>query len=193
MVCMKNRVAYIQYLHAKQAINPLWNKEIPAVWWQRVFSSCEYLHPQGHQHARWGRRWPCSDRRQNTSERSKVKKGHRVYTDNFYSKPTLAETLLQQKTILTGTVRANSKGIPEGCKVKLAVGQQASRRKGELLFTSFWEKKSQTKPVLLLSTGHNATSKTIRKRYKDVSKPDMILDYNKHMGGVDVSDKMVCH
>lgn len=142
MVCMKNRVAYIQYLHAKQAINPLWNKEIPAVWWQRVFSSCEYLHPQGHQHARWGRRWPCSDRRQNTSERSKVKKGHRVYTDNFYSKPTLAETLLQQKTILTGTVRANSKGIPEGCKVKLAVGQQASRRGKVSLSLRHFEKRS---------------------------------------------------
>ena len=70
-------------------------------------------------------------------EAKQLNKGHRVYTDNFYTKPALAETLLQQKTIPTGTVRANPKGIPEGCKVKLAVGQQASRQKGELLFTSF--------------------------------------------------------
>ena len=194
MVCMKNRVAYIQYLHAKQAINPLWNKEIPAVWWQRVFSSCEYLHPQGHQHARWGRRWPCSDRRQNTSERSKVKKGHRVYTDNFYSKPTTSWNPAAAENYSNRNCEGQFQRDTwrqQGQASCRTAGVKA--RKCELVFTSFWEKKSQTKPVLLLSTGHNATSKTIRKRYKDVSKPDMILDYNKHMGGVDVSDKMVCH
>ena len=74
-------------------------------------------------------------------EAKQLNKGHRVYTDNFYTKPALAETLLQQKTILTGTVRANFKGIPEGYKVKLAVGQQASRQKVSFSLRHF-EKRS---------------------------------------------------
>ena len=75
-------------------------------------------------------------------EAKQLNKEHRVYTDNFYTKPALAETLLQQKTILTGTVRANPKGIPEGCKVKLAVGQQASRRGKVSLSLRHFEKRS---------------------------------------------------
>ena len=122
-----------------------------------------------------------------------LNKGYRVYTDNFYTKPRLADDLLKQKTILTGTVRHNSKKVPEQAKKKLAVGDHISWRRGELLLTLYREKKSQTKPVLVLSTGHNATTDYVVKRGKVIDKPQMILDYNKHMGGVDISDKMVCH
>ena len=71
-----------------------------------------------------------------------LNKGHRVYTDNFYTKPALAETLLQQKTILTGTVRA--KGIPEGCKVKLAVGSR--RLGGKVSFSLLHFEKRSLRP-----------------------------------------------
>ena len=36
-------------------------------------------------------------------------KGYHLFTDNFYTKPALAETLLGAGTLLTGTVRGNSK------------------------------------------------------------------------------------
>ncbi|CAL1532412.1 unnamed protein product, partial [Lymnaea stagnalis] len=41
-----------------------------------------------------------------------LNKGYHLFTDNFYTKPKLAEYLYQNKTLLTGTVRANSKGMP---------------------------------------------------------------------------------
>ena len=48
-------------------------------------------------------------------------KGYHVFTDNFYTKPNLADYLLTQKTLLTGTLRANLKNIPQLCKKQLPV------------------------------------------------------------------------
>ena len=80
-----------------------------------------------------------------------LKKGYCVYTDNSYTKPALADFLSVEKTILVGTVRRNSKSMSEaaGSKLKLKVGENQFRRRGDLLFCAFREKKSQTKPVLL--------------------------------------------
>ncbi|KAK3766148.1 hypothetical protein RRG08_006559 [Elysia crispata] len=62
-----------------------------------------------------------------------------------------------------------------------------------MLCVSFREKKSQTKPVLLLSTAHNAEvdEKVIRNKTK--VKPTAIFHYNSFMGGVDLSDKQIYH
>ena len=193
MIGMKNRVAYIQYMpnkrHARFGI--------------KKFQLCDdngyvlhvdiYAGKDIDMHGEEGDGHAVTVVKKLLKESRVLNKGFHVYTDNFYTKPGLADELFQQKTFLTGTVRTNSKGIPEGCKRKLAVGDQCSWRRGELLFTLFREKKSQTKPVLLLSTAHNAVSTTINRRDKEITKPQMVLDYNKHMGGVDVSDKMVCH
>ncbi|XP_059165382.1 piggyBac transposable element-derived protein 4-like [Physella acuta] len=85
-------------------------------------------------------------------EESKLlNKGYHLYTDNFYTKPALAEFLLEKKTLLTGTVRANSRNIPENKSARLQIGEASFWRKGEMLFLSFREKKSQTKPVYVLS------------------------------------------
>ena len=62
-----------------------------------------------------------------------------------------------------------------------------------MLCVSFREKKSQTKPVLLLSTAHNAEvdEKVIRNKTK--IKSTAIFHYNTFMGGVDLSDKQIYH
>ena len=120
-------------------------------------------------------------------------KGYILHTDNFYTKPSLAFDLLKKKTLITGTVRANSKGLPRGIPKKLSVGETRFWRKGEVLIAAFREKKSQRKPCLVLSTAHNASIQEVEIRRKTVKKTSMVLDYNKYMGGVDVSDKMVCH
>ena len=41
-----------------------------------------------------------------------LNKGYQLFTDNFYTKPALAEVLLKAGTLWTGTVRAHSKGLP---------------------------------------------------------------------------------
>ena len=40
-------------------------------------------------------------------------KGHILYTDNFYTSPTLAAHLLENQTYLCGTVRLNRRHIPK--------------------------------------------------------------------------------
>lgn len=121
-------------------------------------------------------------------------KGYHLYTDNFYTKPALAEYLWTERTMLTGTIRGNSKGFSKTLSAKkLAIGEAIFERKDQMLAVAFREKKSQRKPVLLLSTGHFASTQTKEIRGKIVTKPTMILDYNKHMGGVDLSDKKIYH
>lgn len=127
-------------------------------------------------------------------ESNLLNKCYHLVTDNFYTKPVLAEFLLEKKTLLTGTIRGNSRGLPQvGRTERLAVRESQFWRKGEMLFVSFQEKKSQTKPVLLLSTAHNAEVKeqTIWGNIK--KKPSPIFYYNKFMGCVDLSDKQICH
>ena len=122
-----------------------------------------------------------------------LNKGYHLYTDNFYTKPALAEFLWEKKTLLTGTVRSNSKNLPENKCSRLAVGTSKFWRKGEMLCVSFREKKSQTKPVLLLSTAHNAEVEEKVIRNKTKIKPTAIFHYNTFMGGVDLSDKQIYH
>ena len=113
-----------------------------------------------------------------------------MFTDNFFTKPKLAMHLHSEKTKLTRTVRVNSKDFPADLvRVKLAVGQSVFRRKGPMLAIAFREKQSQRRPVLMLSTAHKAN--TIRG--KELTKPSMVFDYNTYMGGIDLSDKTICH
>lgn len=121
-------------------------------------------------------------------------KGYHLFTDNFYTKPALADYLWQQQTMLTGTIRGNSKDFPKDlASRKLGIGESVYQRKDHLLALAFREKKSQRKPVLLLSTAHVASSQTKEIRGKTVTKPSMVFTYNKHMGGVDLSDKKIYH
>ena len=117
-----------------------------------------------------------------------------MFTDNFYTKPKLAMHLRSEKTKLTGTVRVNSKDFPADLvKMKLAVGQSVFRRKGPMLAIAFCEKQSQRRPVLMLSTAHKANIETKTIRGKELTKPSMVFDYNTYMGGIDLSDKIICH
>ena len=117
-----------------------------------------------------------------------------MFTDNFYTKPKLAMHLRSEKTKLTGTVRVNSEDFPADLvRMKLAVGQSVFRRKGPMLAIAFCEKQSQRRPVLMLSTAHKANIETKTIRGKELTKPSMVFDYNTYMGGIDLSDKIICH
>ena len=68
-----------------------------------------------------------------------LNKGHHLFTNNFYTKPTLAKKLDGKTTMLTGTVRGNSRGLPELPR-KLKVGEAQFFRQGTLLAVEFRER-----------------------------------------------------
>lgn len=69
-------------------------------------------------------------------------KGYHLYVDNFYTSPVFAEYFFPQKTLLTGTLRANRKGVPAMLKsAKPKVGECFYARKGPLLAVP-WKKRN---------------------------------------------------
>ena len=126
-----------------------------------------------------------------------LRKGYHVFCDNFFTSVQLARDLFAKHTYITGTIRRNRKGLPNGIKGKLRSGEKSYFRKGPMLAVAYRQKKSQKKPVLLLSTKSQATQTEVEVRERGtraptlVHKPDIVLDYNKFMGGVDQSDMML--
>ena len=113
--------------------------------------------------------------------------GYCVTTDNFYTSPELFEFLLQHKTDAYGTVRANRRDMPPSfANKKLKPGELVAWQKGKMLALRWRDKKD----VCLMSTIHNtATVMVHTKGGKDVLKPQLALDYNNTMGGVDRADQ----
>ncbi|XP_067949792.1 piggyBac transposable element-derived protein 4-like [Watersipora subatra] len=123
-------------------------------------------------------------------------KGYHPVTDNYYTKPSLAEDLFAQGTMLTGTVRLNSRGYPKSLGNACLQVQDSKYMKngsGIILACAYRDKPSQGKPVLLLSTGTKPVTHRTSRRAREQNKPAMVLLYNKGMGGVDLSDKKVYH
>ena len=106
-----------------------------------------------------------------------LNKGYQLFTDNFYTKPVHAQMLSDGDTLLTGMIQVNTKDLPP-LPSKLEVGE--------------CEKRSQRKPVLMLSTSEMAgfvevrTGAGVLKR-----KPHCIAAYNRFMGGVDLGDRKI--
>src|SRR6267154_948832 len=126
-------------------------------------------------------------------------KNHVVYIDRFFSSPALAEYLLQHKIYVNSTVMLNRKGLPVAAKkLKLKKTDDCKQyQKGNLLLTVFYDKRQ----ISHLSTGclpgledKAVTPKPLVKEVKPLvkevkPKPLVNLDYNKYMGGVDLSDQ----
>ena len=138
-------------------------------------------------------------------------KGRHVYTDNRYTTPTLAQELLERRTLICGTVRENSFAMPRKFKhkhmgmtkqnkpskteTKMERGEVFFRRNNELLALQYQDKKT----VRMLSTIHRAELAKLSKGYRKVKgktlnldriKPTAILDYNKTMNAVDRSGQI---
>ncbi|UYV69043.1 hypothetical protein LAZ67_6002162 [Cordylochernes scorpioides] len=127
-------------------------------------------------------------------ERSKLlDKGYHLICDNFYTSVEMANDLYKRHTHLTGTLRRNRKYFPEGIKVKrIGVGERIYRYKEPVLLLSWREKKSQTSPVLLLST-YAGVSTQLEKTSsgKEKNLPKIVKHYNSGKGGVDLCDQMM--
>lgn len=126
-----------------------------------------------------------------------LNKGYHLFVDNFYTSIPLARYLYDVGTYITGTIRMNRKLLPKEIKQKFDVGQTKFFKNGPLLLCGHRDKKSQKNQVLLLSTKAQNTTTEVERRVRHqtepeiIKKPDVILQYNKFMGGVDVSDMMI--
>eukprot|EP00745_Piridium_sociabile_P033917 TRINITY_DN58298_c0_g2_i4.p1 TRINITY_DN58298_c0_g2~~TRINITY_DN58298_c0_g2_i4.p1 ORF type:complete len:699 (+),score=112.90 TRINITY_DN58298_c0_g2_i4:68-2164(+) len=188
MIGMKNRCCYIQYMpnkrHARFGIKKFQLCDVCHV---ELYGGKDFdvRHEEGQAHAVVMRLMQAC---------TLLNRGYHLYTDNFYTKPMLADTLFQQGTLLTGTVRSNSRGLSVHMKqARPGIGGTLYERQGQKLCVAFREKRSQRNPVLLLSTYHSARNEEREVRGRRKTKPVMVFDYNSHMGGVDLSDKKVCH
>lgn len=121
-------------------------------------------------------------------------KWHQVYFDNFFNSFDLLEKLKSKQLYGCGTIRNNRKGLPVDFPAdkNMARGEVAIRHKDGLYAMKWCDNKS----VLLASNfyvpGFAMVSRTIKGSNNiDVECPNLIQNYNKYMGGVDLSDRLV--
>ena len=118
-------------------------------------------------------------------------KGHRVYLDNYYTSPELADELDANDTYMCGTVKKNRRNMPKVfSQIKLKSGDSIFRRKGNTLVIKHNDKRD----VHMISTFHEASYSVTNKPGRNgqaVLKPTPVVDYCKNMGGVDLSDQIL--
>ena len=112
--------------------------------------------------------------------------GHILYTDNYYTSPTLSSFLHENNRGSCGTVRVN---MPK--HNKLRKGEHELKRNGPIMALQWLDKRT----VSMLSTVHKGEMMTTGKRcYRtdnEILKPDSVLDYTLNMRLVDKSDMMI--
>lgn len=121
---------------------------------------------------------------------------HHVYFDNFFTGVDILVSLKRENIFACGTVRSNRSKLPKNQK------SNQNFKKGEYEFiTSFmglqWIKWMDKKLVYFLSNYHDPSETTVvNRRQKDgslqpVNCPVIASDYNKHMGYVNYSDRLI--
>lgn len=120
--------------------------------------------------------------------------GYTLYMDNYYSSPKLYVDLWTVGVGASGTLRANRKGVPQKIKdKKVEKGETFTMNNGNLMLTKFHDRKI----VYLLSTIDRAenvpSGKTNPASGAPIHRPEVVVNYDKFMGGVDRSDQMVSY
>ena len=112
-------------------------------------------------------------------------KFHHVYFDRYFTGLPIVEHLLRLNTYASGTVNLNRKGLPKrakSLKLKRGAARFFQKENSRVVLTT-WRDKRQ---VSVLSS--NCTD-----ALGENGKPKSIIDYNNHMGGVDLSDQMCAY
>lgn len=119
-----------------------------------------------------------------------LNKGHTLFTDNYYTSPTLSVYLHERKTNSCGTVRQNRKFMPPLQK-KLQTGEKEAKATNTLLAVKWKDRRE----VTILTTKHKDEMVTLSKKDRKTNqfrkKPSSIVEYNEKMGAIDRSDMML--
>ena len=109
-------------------------------------------------------------------------KGYNVTVDNFFTSKRLAELLLEKRTTITGTMKANRRELPP--PKPMLLHETEFYQCDQLNLTRYQAK--ATKVVNVLSTQHRGAAR----QPEGKKKPESILYYNKNKCGVDMLDSM---
>ena len=119
--------------------------------------------------------------------------GYKLYTDNFYTSPTLYMDLRRRGTGACGTLRVNRTGVHPSMKQKKVVKNKGDVRimnNSTMNHIKFMDRKE----VNILTTIHNAeiinTGKLNHKK-EPIYRYASVHDYNKKMNAVDRSDQLL--
>uniref|UniRef100_A0A3B5AMD5 PiggyBac transposable element-derived protein 4-like n=1 Tax=Stegastes partitus TaxID=144197 RepID=A0A3B5AMD5_9TELE len=128
--------------------------------------------------------------------------GYNLFTDNYYTSPALFNDLSEKNIACCGTIRQHHTGFPQNrtndLPKKAERGDIRWIRDGKLLFVKWMD----TREVAMCSTMHQAYSGlTVKRKVKEAGEwknklipvPDSIIDYNRNMGGVDLSDALMTY
>ena len=127
--------------------------------------------------------------------------GYKVILDNLYTSPDLARALFENRTDCFGTLR-KKKHLPHNFwtwKPPKGVGENAQVQfSNEKYMVCRWNdpyKSKKVKIVSMLSTVHIGeiapTGKNHFRTKEAIKKPDVVIDYNANMGGVDNLSRVI--
>ncbi|KAH9636024.1 hypothetical protein HF086_005876 [Spodoptera exigua] len=112
-----------------------------------------------------------------------------IYMDNWYSSPKLFISLLNRNIGACGTVKRNRKEMPEFKKLKK--GERDVKYAPNIMALKWHDKKD----VYMITTMHKdqmgPTEKIDRSTGLPKMKPECVIDYNEHMGIIDLNDMML--
>ncbi|KAG1682704.1 PiggyBac transposable element-derived protein 3 [Nymphon striatum] len=120
-------------------------------------------------------------------------KNHILVFDNYFSSVPLMEFLLTKKTMACGTIRPDRKGFPE-------LTDSNTLERGDFDYKATTDgivcyKWKDNRPVHLISNYHGQEAGSVKRTLKNGTKkdfpcPQVVVDYNSHMGGVDKADML---
>lgn len=120
-----------------------------------------------------------------------LNRGHILHVDNYYTSCDLFKSLYTSQTHACGTLRINRKGLSKEFQNKKLKekGDTFVMHTGNMVAMKLLDRK----PVNFLSTIYNSsmvdTGKTNKHKEK-VYKSEIVINYNKFMGGVDRNDQL---
>ncbi|XP_013794179.1 piggyBac transposable element-derived protein 4-like [Limulus polyphemus] len=117
--------------------------------------------------------------------------GHSLFMDNFYTSPRLLDKLLAVGTYACGAWRKDRLHFPwELVATTLQQGEAQCFKCGSLTAVKWTDKRD----IYALSTLYSSAMTTRRRgRDAEVTKPQLIVDYNKFMGEVDLNDQFLSY
>ncbi|KAG8237448.1 hypothetical protein J437_LFUL015976 [Ladona fulva] len=118
--------------------------------------------------------------------------GHSVYMDNYFDSVNLVRQLKCAKLHCTGTLRKNRRNNPKDVtEAKLRRNEYICRWTDDGICVLKWKDK---RDILMISSEHGAEFTSVKsRRGTEREKPNIVLEYNKYMGGIDNLDQMLAY